>query len=56
VKREVHSVAGLPVQFAHDIYRTDRVRLMVRTDAGLVGARSRKVPARLTAAPPTIAG
>jgi GntR family transcriptional regulator len=40
VEREVHSVAGLPGQFADDIYRADRVRLMVRTDAQ--GRRDRR--------------
>jgi hypothetical protein len=29
---EQHSVAGLPVEFARDVYRADRVRLMVRTE------------------------
>ncbi|HET6258617.1 MAG TPA: GntR family transcriptional regulator [Pseudonocardia sp.] len=31
VERIAHSVAGLPVEFARDVYRADRVRLMVRT-------------------------
>jgi GntR family transcriptional regulator len=25
-------VGGLPVEYARDLYRTDRVRLMVRTE------------------------
>jgi len=32
VERVAQSVAGLPVEFARDVYRADRVRLMVRTD------------------------
>jgi GntR family transcriptional regulator len=32
VERTAHSVAGLPVEFAHDLYRADRVRLMIRTE------------------------
>lgn len=32
VERTASSVAGLPVEFARDLYRTDRVRLMVRTE------------------------
>ena len=31
VERTAQSVAGLPVEFARDLYRADRVRLMVRT-------------------------
>jgi GntR family transcriptional regulator len=31
VERTALSVAGLPVEFARDLYRADRVRLMVRT-------------------------
>jgi DNA-binding GntR family transcriptional regulator len=32
VERTAHSVAGLPVEYARDLYRTDWVRLMVRTE------------------------
>lgn len=32
VERTAQSVAGLPVEFARDLYRADRVRLMVRTE------------------------
>ncbi|MGH3585904.1 MAG: GntR family transcriptional regulator [Pseudonocardia sp.] len=31
VERTAFSVAGMPVEFARDLYRADRVRLMVRT-------------------------
>lgn len=31
VERTAQSMAGLPVEFARDLYRADRVRLMVRT-------------------------
>lgn len=34
VERTAHSVTGLPVEFARDLYRADRVRLMVRTEVG----------------------
>jgi GntR family transcriptional regulator len=32
VERVAQSVAGLPVEFARDLYRADRVRLMLRTE------------------------
>jgi GntR family transcriptional regulator len=32
VERTAHSVGGLPVEYARDLYRADRVRLMVRTE------------------------
>ncbi|HYH29122.1 MAG TPA: UTRA domain-containing protein, partial [Pseudonocardia sp.] len=32
VERTAFSVGGLPVEYARDLYRTDRVRLMVRTE------------------------
>jgi GntR family transcriptional regulator len=32
VERTAMSVAGLPVEFARDLYRADRVRLMLRTE------------------------
>jgi GntR family transcriptional regulator len=32
VERTASSVAGLPVEYARDLYRADRVRLMVRTE------------------------
>jgi GntR family transcriptional regulator len=32
VERTAYSVAGLAVEYARDLYRTDRVRLMVRTE------------------------
>ncbi len=32
VERTAQSIAGLPVEFAHDLYRADRVRLMIRTE------------------------
>jgi GntR family transcriptional regulator len=32
VERAAQSVAGLPLEFARDVYRADRIRLMVRTD------------------------
>jgi len=31
VQRTAHSATGLPVEFARDLYRADRVRLMIRT-------------------------
>lgn len=34
VERTAHSVAGQPVEFARDVYRADRVRLMIRTSVG----------------------
>jgi GntR family transcriptional regulator len=34
-------VGGLPVEYARDLYRADRVRLMVRTEVhGAGGARA----------------
>ena len=32
VERTAMSVGGLPVEYARDLYRADRVRLMVRTE------------------------
>jgi GntR family transcriptional regulator len=32
VERTAYSVAGLPVEHARDLYRTDRIRLVVRTE------------------------
>lgn len=32
VERTARSVAGVAVEFAHDLYRADRVRLMIRTE------------------------
>ncbi len=37
IERTAHSVAGLPVEFARDLYRADRVRLMLRTAVGAAG-------------------
>lgn len=34
VERTAHSVVGQPVEFAWDVYRADRVRLMIRTGVG----------------------
>jgi GntR family transcriptional regulator len=34
IERTAHSAAGQPVEFARDLYRADRVRLMVRTAVG----------------------
>lgn len=34
VERTAHSVAGQPVEYARDVYRADRVRLMIRTGVG----------------------
>ena len=42
VERTAQSVAGLPVEFARDLYRADRVRLMVRTAVGAGGPPSRE--------------
>ena len=41
VQRTAMSVGGMPVEYARDLYRTDRVRLMVRTEVrGAGGARA----------------
>lgn len=43
VERTARTVAGVPVEFARDLYRADRVRLMIRT--GVEGTPAGLVPA-----------
>lgn len=38
VQRTAQSATGLPVEFARDLYRADRVRLMIRTGVDGIGA------------------
>jgi GntR family transcriptional regulator len=40
VERTARTVVGVPVEFARDRYRADRVRLMIRTDVSAGGLRA----------------